>query len=435
MVDQAAVFERAKRVKKRFLDSPYYQRALHGNIPAGADNAGETAASPEGAEQVHLSLTPQKDKTFFPFHGTAHTPAENQMEKQETYRFQTPDGRLYEGEMKNGMMEGKGMLVFPSQTRYTGEFKANRFHGRGVLSYPEGFSYQGQFHFGKPHGYGMMNFPDGRIYIGDFQAGKFHGRGTLVHPDGSRYSGEFHEDSRTGHGVFEYANRFSYVGRFENNMRNGRGTLRFPDDSVYTGEFRNNRMTGMGTLTFPDGTRYTGNFLNSMFHGRGTIHYPDGRRFEGEFEKDRPHGMGRLIFPDGTMISGRFEKGAPVPEEITKTRAPFLYANTPVHLANDGHLLVFPEEMIIDNFLFSKKILHAYQKEAVPGEHIYFSFYLPEKEIFIQFWPDGQTSHPAVPDREAADRLCEKKGITRIDINKTQMEEMETLLEKGLFIS
>lgn len=45
---------------------------------------------------------------------------------------------LYEGERKNGRMEGHGKCTFPSGTVYTGQFLDGEFHGEGVLAYTGG---------------------------------------------------------------------------------------------------------------------------------------------------------------------------------------------------------------------------------------------------------------------------------------------------------
>ena len=50
---------------------------------------------------------------------------------------------LYEGERRNGRMEGHGKYTFPSGTVYTGQILDGEFHGEGVLAYPGGC---GQYH-------------------------------------------------------------------------------------------------------------------------------------------------------------------------------------------------------------------------------------------------------------------------------------------------
>ena len=58
-------------------------------------------------------------------------------------------GSQYEGERKNGRMEGSGTYTFPSGTVYTGEFLDGEFHGEGTLSFPESGKYVATWHRGK----------------------------------------------------------------------------------------------------------------------------------------------------------------------------------------------------------------------------------------------------------------------------------------------
>jgi|SouAtlMetagenome_1021521.scaffolds.fasta_scaffold107146_2 hypothetical protein len=42
----------------------------------------------------------------------------------------------YDGDRKNGRMEGHGKYTFPSGSIYTGQLLDGEFHGQGVLEYP-----------------------------------------------------------------------------------------------------------------------------------------------------------------------------------------------------------------------------------------------------------------------------------------------------------
>ena len=44
-----------------------------------------------------------------------------------------PDGSSYEGEFKNGKMEGTGTKVYANGNTYTGTFKNNLEHGKGTV--------------------------------------------------------------------------------------------------------------------------------------------------------------------------------------------------------------------------------------------------------------------------------------------------------------
>ncbi len=49
-----------------------------------------------------------------------------------------PDGGRFEGEIKDEMPNGSGMMIFTNGACYKGEFKDARFHGLGVLYFADG---------------------------------------------------------------------------------------------------------------------------------------------------------------------------------------------------------------------------------------------------------------------------------------------------------
>lgn len=48
------------------------------------------------------------------------------------------NGSKYEGEMLNGMRDGRGKFYYPNGGYYYGEWSQNKCHGKGVLSYAGG---------------------------------------------------------------------------------------------------------------------------------------------------------------------------------------------------------------------------------------------------------------------------------------------------------
>jgi len=68
-----------------------------------------------------------------------------------TYTYQ--DGSKYEGEMKDGRRNGKGIWIRPDGMKYEGEWKNN-----------------------KPDGYGKLTMPDGSVREGYWKQGKFLGK-------------------------------------------------------------------------------------------------------------------------------------------------------------------------------------------------------------------------------------------------------------------
>lgn len=80
----------------------------------------------------------------------------------------------YEGSLKDGWAEGKGMLVREGG-RYVGEWKHSLQDGNGRYDAPDGSWYEGQWKEGQPHGSGRYQLPDGRVITGTWVDGVYQG--------------------------------------------------------------------------------------------------------------------------------------------------------------------------------------------------------------------------------------------------------------------
>ncbi|GMI09337.1 hypothetical protein TrRE_jg10296 [Triparma retinervis] len=139
----------------------------------------------------------------------------------------------YNGDWKQGDMEGGGMYKFADGLTYEGGFVRNRPNGIGKAIYSSGTTFEGEWLDGYPHGEGTMIYAVGSKYEGIWSKGRRHGIGKLTFPTGSYYEGDF------------------LLGRF-----NGRGTYYSKDTGVtYVGSFENGYLAKSGTMFYPDGTR------------------------------------------------------------------------------------------------------------------------------------------------------------------------------------
>ena len=87
-----------------------------------------------------------------------------------------PDGKRFEGELRDGLPHGAGIVTSPDGTRYEGEFREGKMHGQGVVSHPDGIRYAGEFRDGEPMGFlnGMLNHARG---IGSRSSWRGKGKG------------------------------------------------------------------------------------------------------------------------------------------------------------------------------------------------------------------------------------------------------------------
>ncbi|MGM8227923.1 C13 family peptidase [Cellvibrio sp. ARAG 10.3] len=181
-----------------------------------------------------------------------------------------PDGAIYNGELKAGLLHGQGELIWSSGARYNGEFARGVYYGHGVWRQANGDEYRGEFIAGELTGPGEFIGADGSRYLGEFLRGAFHGKGEFISAEGDRYLGNFVEGDLHGEGEF-----FG---------KNG---------DHYQGEFKYWMFDGVGTLKEKDG-EYKGQFSQGIFHGYGLYRYAEtsdepekllaGRWRWGEFE-------------------------------------------------------------------------------------------------------------------------------------------------------
>ena len=128
-------------------------------------------------------------------------------------------------------------------------------------SFSNGDVYEGELVDGKMHGRGVYRYAGGNVYTGPFHNGKPHGDNAVFeYSNGDRYEGPYVNGLKdTGDG-------------------NSRAVYKFKDGSIYTGPFKANMREGHGAvMEWPDGRRYEGSFRQSKKHGVDTMYKKDGR--------------------------------------------------------------------------------------------------------------------------------------------------------------
>ena len=179
-------------------------------------------------------------------------------------KMEYPDGSRYEGEIKNGKKEGKGILYYNNGDKYDGFFKDDKKEINGVLYYK-----------------------NGNIYEGEFKNDKKNGKGTFYYNDG-QYKGD------------------KYVGDFLDDYKHGKGIYYFHSGNKYEGDWKNNKMEGKGIFFFNNGDIYEGDFKDWVQDGKGISYFYNGIRMMGDYSRGKPIGIHAKLDQFGKVSSKRF---------------------------------------------------------------------------------------------------------------------------------
>jgi len=221
---------------------------------------------------------------------------------------QLPDSGMYEGELKNGLLNDHGKLTWRNGDTYVGEFRDGLMHGKGKYIFVNSGVYEGEVEDGLWGGKGHMVYSTGDEYTGEFKNGKFHGKGKYTERNGGVYEGDFRVDKFTGEGKIIFTNNESYEGDIKNWKMHGQGIYK-TQDVTYSGEFFEDNMKGAGEIRYRKGGYYKGQVSGWMASGEGTVIQGNGDRYQGEFDNNLYQGKGTLKYVNGNIYTGEFDSG------------------------------------------------------------------------------------------------------------------------------
>ena len=135
-------------------------------------------------------------------------------------------------------------VMQPNRTfSWSGSCSGGLVNGRGVLQWYDNGTptarYEGEYRDGKMNGRGSYFAVDGERYEGEFKDDARTGHGIYLTRWGDRYEGNFERSVLQGPGSAVFADGRRYKGGFWNNRANGEGTLRLADGTSITGKWVN----------------------------------------------------------------------------------------------------------------------------------------------------------------------------------------------------
>ncbi len=256
---------------------------------------------------------------------------------------------IYKGQMKYGLIHGKGVFVRNKQycfsnevEKFDGYYCFEKMHIRGTITYKSGDVYSGELSYDSPKGRGTFTkhgvimrgywenlsltddeaaeiiYPDGSVFKGFTYKNMPNGRGVLQHKDGYAYTGMFENGLKHGAGKLvlmdEQAVAYSYEGGWYQDEKKGDNCREFVKDTYeYEGSFNLGKMHGQGKLTdFKNKFVYEGEFMWGKYHGSGSIEFFDAEdvpflRYKGMFNAGMKEGFGVCEYPDGSAYDGEWK--------------------------------------------------------------------------------------------------------------------------------
>lgn len=140
---------------------------------------------------------------------TYPAPAKKEEEEEEK------PGDRFEGCIAHGQREGKGKYTWSNGCYYDGDYKNHMRHGHGVLTFPdkgryEGWSCNQPLTIAQPHQAPESTSVAANCFlscavlldIGGWSENKMHGEGLYVYANGDMYTGAFQQGIKHGHGSY-----------------------------------------------------------------------------------------------------------------------------------------------------------------------------------------------------------------------------------------
>ena len=103
-----------------------------------------------------------------------------------------PKDTIYHGRVSKGAAhDNNGLVIYADGSYYRGNIKYGIIEGKGLYKFADDtFSYEGDWVNGLPNGYGKEIGPTG-TYEGSMRDSKKWGNGKMTFPNGSIYQGNF----------------------------------------------------------------------------------------------------------------------------------------------------------------------------------------------------------------------------------------------------
>lgn len=117
--------------------------------------------------------------------------------------------------------------------------------------------------------------------------------------------------------------------------------------------------------------------------------------------------------------------------EIEKEEKNFRAKFEATFRTEDGHMVRSKAEQIIDNWLYHKGIVHAYERRVPIEEEVYCDFFIPlGQKIWIEFW--GLEKEKYLKRKELKRRFYEQNKKNLIELTDKDIENLDDVMPRKL---
>jgi hypothetical protein len=101
------------------------------------------------------------------------------------------------------------------------------------------------------------------------------------------------------------------------------------------------------------------------------------------------------------------------------------------YITEDGHRVRSKSEQIIDNWLYHKGIVHAYERKVPIEEDVYCDFFIPlGQKVWIEYW--GADEEKYLKRKELKKNFYAKYKKNLIELNDKDIEKIDDIMPKKL---
>lgn len=100
-------------------------------------------------------------------------------------------------------------------------------------------------------------------------------------------------------------------------------------------------------------------------------------------------------------------------------------------LCCDGHQVECDAHRKIDNWLYLFGLLHAYKRRLPVEEQLYADFYLPEHQLYIEYW-GGQLSPSQLAKKMRLKEIYTSAGLNLIELKDKDVDQLDEVLPRLL---